>query len=149
MTLTVAPSSVLTLGSWLLLGLLLGSFLSSRLLLLLLLPVLPGLTLSSLGPLASGSSSLASSDVSLDDFVGLDLKIAVDLGSEVLTESLLEHLLGLSIDDNLDKGTNTLSVLISDSLGTQSKLFSLSSSCTFREIPLTGPLWIRLTKWVA
>ena len=136
MSLTVSSSSVLTLGGGLLFSLLLGSLLSSFLLLLL------GLGFSGFSfSIASVVSSLLSaSDISLDDFVGLDLKIAVDLGGKIFTESLLDHLIGFNVDGNLNEGNGTLSVLISDYLGTQSNLFSLSSSCTLSEIPLTGPL---------
>jgi hypothetical protein len=71
--------------------------------------------------------------------MSLDLEVGTDGSGEFISKSFLDHLNCLAVDGDLNKAGNTLAMLISDSLGTQSSLRSRSSSWTFKEIPLTGP----------
>jgi hypothetical protein len=70
--------------------------------------------------------------------VSFDFDVSANLGGEGFTQSLLDHFVGFSIDSDLGKRIGTFSMLISDSLGTQSNLLSLDTldemsgiSCNF------------------
>lgn len=86
-------------------------------------------------------SMLPFSIFSLSFFISsLDFQIGTNVVMEFLTKSSFNHFCSLTIDSNLKyRIFYTLLRLIYDYLGTQSNLLYRSSSCTFNEMPFTGP----------